>query len=141
MGLKVVITDALPQLAGEYDMEDDFLHSELHIIEKVSGKAALEVDDAIERGDTTVLLCLGVIGAIRAGKLPAWSWQAAVDELMKTKAGSVYLTSDEPEEVASPEVSAGPPEPGETQKSSSDSTKPPLDDRLEQTLAGTGALT
>ena len=125
MGLQVVLdTVGVPQLNGTYDLDFEFDHGELHLIKDVAGLRGLEVDDAMEAGDTDLILCLGVIGSLRAGRLKPSDTREAVAALMKEKVGTIKLADTEDDEA--PEASAGN-EPGETQNSSSETT-PPLSD-------------
>lgn len=136
MGLQVVIdTVGVPQLNGTYDLDFEFDHGELHLIKDVAKLRGLEVDDAMEAGDTDLILCLGVIGALRAGRLQPKDVRAAVDELMKEKVGTIQLAESEEAEV--PEASAGS-EPGETQSSSSSSTTSPSNGHQETTPEAIG---
>lgn len=137
--MKVRITDP-PQLKGDYPIDLDFTHGELHLVKKVTGLRGLEIDDGIENGDTDLFLVLGVIGAIRDGRLREADAQDAVAELMKTKIGSVRLIPDEDDEEAEEDDPKASAQSGheETQNSSGETTSPPSDGSPETSLSPTG---
>ena len=131
--------DQPPQLAGDYPIDLDFTHGELHLVKKVTGLRGLEIDDGIENGDTDLFLVLGVIGALRAGRLRDADTGAAVEELMKTKIGSVRLIPDEEDAEEDAEGKASVQSvPDETSSSSGATTSEPSDDSPETPLRAIG---
>lgn len=127
MGLQVVIdTAGVPQLNGTYDMDFEFTMGELSLVKEHAKLRGLELDDALGAGDTDLIMCFGLIGALRAGRLQPGHVRDAVEALKKEKVGTVSLLDDEPVEVEeTPEASSGTPEPGETQSSSSETSETP----------------
>lgn len=111
MSDKIVIT-GIPPYDGAYPFEGGFNYGELHTIKRIAGVRAGQLFDALEAGDSDVIVAAAIIALERAGK--------TVDEndFWKADSGSIQLVPD------SQEVPTTPPQGGEQTGSSGDATTP-----------------
>lgn len=79
---------------GEYEMDlSYFTMRELHTIKKVAGVRAGELGEALEAGDSDVVVAIALIALQRAGK------QVSEDIIWDAPAGKVTLVAGEEEEA------------------------------------------
>lgn len=95
---KIVVKDLAPY-DGEYPFEGDFTMRELHTIKRISGIRAGELDEALNAGDTDILVAITVIAMERAGQ------KGIEDDIWNAKPGSITYVGE-----AEPEADVRPPE-------------------------------
>jgi hypothetical protein len=89
---KFVVT-GIPAFNGEYPMDPDqpFTMRELNIIKRISGVRAGGLSEAVDAGDTDVMLAMSVIAVRRAGG----KWEAFEQMAWETEAGAITLVGTE----------------------------------------------
>lgn len=96
-----LIIEGVPPWDGAYDFSADFFtNRELHTIKKVTGIRAGELTDAIEAGDSDLVVALAIVVAERHGKT------ITPDELWDAQAGSIRMVFDDDQEAADPDPPA-----------------------------------
>lgn len=85
---KIVIED-VPPYDGEYEFEGAFTNRELHIIKRISGVRAGELEEASTAMDSDLLVAIAVVLLRRAGKLPRHVPDEAVELFWEAEAGSI----------------------------------------------------
>lgn len=96
----------IPPYDGEYDFDGSyFTNRELHTIKRISGVRGGEIDQALDAGDSDVIVAMAVITLERAGKNPDENtiWDA--------KAGGISLILAEDGDALPPDSSGTPTEP------------------------------
>lgn len=122
---KIVIT-GIPPYDGEYPFESNYSYAELHTIKRLAGVRGGELMDALESGDSDIIVAAAVIALERAGKNPdeADIWKATV--------GSIQLVG---EPSTDPTTPPAPVEPNEG--SGGDTT--PSSDQPDNDQSSTGS--
>ena len=89
---KVIIKGIAP-FDGEYDLDLGFFKMrEFNIIKKLSGVRAAELEEAIEAGDTDLILAIAAIAVRRGGK----PWEEFVKLAWEADTGAITVEVDEP---------------------------------------------
>lgn len=101
---KIVIT-GIPPYDGEYPFEANYTMRELHTIKRLADVRAGELMDALEAGDSDIVVAAAVIALQRAGKTP--DEEAIWDADM----GAIQLVAGE--ETTDPTMPNPPAEPSE----------------------------
>jgi hypothetical protein len=93
---KVVISEGLPVIDGEYELDASyFTNRELHLIKREANVRAGEVTEALEARDNDVFVVLAYIALQRAGK-----GDIPIDALWDMEAGKITFDfSDEEQEI------------------------------------------
>ena len=102
------MSDSLVLKIGEkqYDITPPFTNRELHLIKQVSGVRSGELFDALESGDSDVLVALAHIGVKRKG-----TQRPSLDELWDLEAGTIeFVEPDETPVDPTPAPVSGSPE-------------------------------
>ncbi len=63
-----IIISGVDAYDGPYDFDPSFTNRELHTIKRLTGVRAGELGDALEAGDSDLLVALAAIAIVRAGK-------------------------------------------------------------------------
>lgn len=85
-----VVIEGIPGYSGEYEFDTSrvLTHGEMHIVKRIAGVRAGEVDDAIAAGDTDMVIALAVIALKRSGK------QVVEDMLWDAPTGSITYVGE-----------------------------------------------
>lgn len=97
--MKIVI-DGVPLFDGAYELDDTaspFKMSDLTVIKNVSGVRAGELNEALEAGDSDVMVALAVIALIRAGAVRFEQARKTADILLDAPLGAITVLADETE--------------------------------------------
>lgn len=109
-----LIIEGIAPYDGEYELDSSyFTFRERHTIKRISGARGAEIVDALEAGDSDVVMALAVIAISRTGTQPD-------ENMLWDGRGTVRL---EMEDEPVPPDKAGTPDPGEQSESSGDASK------------------
>ena len=104
---QIIVAEVHPALDGEYEFEvTGFTNFELHAIKLATGLTAGDFSDAYERMDNDVVVAMGMVALMRAGKITSrtpWASQE-MDALWAAPIGAVYLTEPEEDDAGPPEI-------------------------------------
>lgn len=84
---------------NDYQVEPPFTNRELHIIKQVSGVRAGQLFEAMEAGDSDLVVALAHIAVRRSGAM-----QPSLDQLWDLPAGEISISApaEEPADAADP---------------------------------------
>jgi hypothetical protein len=103
----VVIAEVRAELDGEYELDSaGFTNFELHAIKRLCGLAAGDFADAFARRDNDMLMALGMVALMRAGRIVGRTpWTSPeVAALWDAPVGSITVTDDEEADAVPPAV-------------------------------------
>lgn len=87
-----IVIDGIAPYDGTYDFDASyFTMRELHVIKRIAGVRAGELDDALAASDSDVIVAIAVIALTRAGV------QVNEDAIWDAPAGTVLFVGDEAE--------------------------------------------
>lgn len=130
---KVVISGISAVLDGEYEVSwSDFTNRELHTIKQMSGVRAGELEEALEAGDSDLLLAVAVIAMQRSGRYV----KGSEDALWDSAPGKITFEFGEDEEEVPP---TSPPRGGARESSSGKSSSGAGELHPESAPNGTGS--
>src|SRR3954451_17021770 len=101
----IVEIEGVPGFDGRYPLnlsEEPFTMWELHLIKKVSGIRAGELEEASDAGDSDLVVVLAVVAMRRAGKVRKEHAIQVADLLMDSAAGVIRYREDDKGDDASP---------------------------------------
>lgn len=98
---------------GEYDVTPPFTNREMHLIKQIAGVRAAEFEEAVEKGDTDILVALAHIAVLRVKQQ-----RPTLDELWDMPAGDITAVL--------PEADVPDPTPGGTVLNGNSGTIPAL---------------
>lgn len=134
---KIVIT-GIPPYDGEYPFEGNYTMRELHTIKRLANVRAGELMDALEAGDSDIVVAAALIALQRAGKNPD------ENDIWDAQMGAIQLVAgEEPDDPANPTTLERPDDPN---GSSGGSSEPPAVTRVTDLsptgspLSATGAI-
>lgn len=110
--------EGMPPFNGDWELDIDgqfFNGDELHLIKKISGVRANELEEAFEAGDYDLVIAFAVIALQRAGQ------RASAEALRKAPVGKIQLRMGDEETTEAGD--ALPPQPAPTESTSSESAR------------------
>lgn len=88
---------------------------DLHLIKKIAGVRANELQDGLQAGDYDLIIALAVIALTRSGGLERQTAVQAADALREVELGKIELIGDDEEADAGPPASSPSTEPDDSE--------------------------
>jgi hypothetical protein len=102
--MKIKIEIGNRRIDGEYECEPPWTNWEIHAMKRLTDLTAVEMGEALEKGDTDVILALGLVGLMRAGIITGKQpWDSEpMNVLWQAEMGKLTFVGDELEDDADP---------------------------------------